>query len=48
MQKDVERAEFLLKQALAEDEGGRPDDALPLYTDAIDLCLEVVSIPPRW
>lgn len=39
-QKGAERAEFLLKQALVEDESGRPDQALPLYTDAVHLCLE--------
>ena len=43
LQNGVERAEFLLKQALYEDERGRPDDALPLYTDAAELCIRTVS-----
>lgn len=42
-QKGVERAEFLLKQALHEDERGRPNDALPLYTDAAELCIGTSS-----
>lgn len=36
----MERAEFLLKQALYEDERDRPSDALPLYTDAAELCIK--------
>lgn len=43
LQNGAERAEFLLKQALYEDERGRPDDALPLYTDAAELCIKTVS-----
>ena len=43
LQNGVDRAEFLLKQALYEDERGRPDDALPLYTDAAELCIKTVS-----
>lgn len=43
LQNGVERAEFLLKQALYEDERGRPNDALPLYTDAAALCIKTVS-----
>lgn len=43
LQNGVERAEFLLKQALYEDEKGKPDDALPLYTDAAELCIKTVS-----
>ena len=39
----MERAEFLLKQALHEDERDRQIDALPLYTDAADLCIKTVS-----
>ena len=45
----MERAEFLLKQALHEDERGRPNDALPLYTDAAELCIGTVSCSQiRW
>ena len=39
----MERAEFLLKQALHEDERDRQIEALPLYTDAADLCIKTVS-----
>ena len=39
----MERAEFLIKQALYEDERNRPNDALPLYTDAAELCIKTVS-----
>lgn len=39
-QNGAERAEFLIKQALNEDERGRIDDALPLYTDAAELCMK--------
>ncbi|KAJ7372170.1 calpain 7 [Desmophyllum pertusum] len=42
-QNGVERAEFLLKQALYEDERNRPNDALPLYTDAAALCIKTSS-----
>ena len=34
--------EFLLEQALSEDEKGNIEAALPLYTDVIELCLERV------
>ena len=43
-QNGAERAEFLIKQALNEDERGRIDDALPLYTDAAELCMKTVSL----
>ena len=43
-QKEIEQAEFVMRQALEEDENGRPEQALPLYTDAIHLFLEAVSI----
>lgn len=42
-QSDLEKAEFLLKQALLEDERDRTDDAEPLYMDAAELCLKAVS-----
>ncbi|PFX26435.1 Calpain-7 [Stylophora pistillata] len=40
LENGVERAEFLLKQALYEDERDRPSDALPFYTDAAELCIK--------
>lgn len=39
-QKEVEQIEFLLVQAMSEDENGSPQTALPLYTDVVELCLE--------
>ena len=48
LQNGVERAEFLLKQALYEDERDRPNDALPLYTDAAALCIKTVSCLHLW
>lgn len=42
-QNGAERAEFLIKHALYEDERGRPNDALPLYTDAAELCIKTSS-----
>ncbi|EDV27259.1 uncharacterized protein TRIADDRAFT_37459 [Trichoplax adhaerens] len=40
---DLEKVEFLMKQALLEDERDRSDDAEPLYMDAAELCLRVKS-----
>ena len=42
-QKDLEKADFLVRQGLDEDEKGNKDDALPLYMDAAELCLRTVS-----
>ncbi|XP_028403793.1 calpain-7-like isoform X2 [Dendronephthya gigantea] len=39
-QKDLEKARFFLQQGLAEDEKGRKDEAIPLYTDAAEICLK--------
>ncbi|XP_046839580.1 calpain-7-like isoform X2 [Xenia sp. Carnegie-2017] len=39
-QKDLEKAHFFLQQGLAEDEKGRKDEAIPLYTNAADICLK--------
>jgi calpain-7 len=36
---DLERAKFLLIEALNQDEGGQHDEAVKLYSEAIDLCL---------
>jgi hypothetical protein len=33
-----------LQQGLAEDEKGRKDEAIPLYTDAAEICLKAVSV----
>ncbi len=42
-QLDSERAEFLLYQALENDERGNIDEAIDLYSAAIELCLETVT-----
>ncbi|XP_060036810.1 calpain-7 isoform X3 [Erinaceus europaeus] len=39
-QLDLERAHFLVTQAFDEDEKGNVDDAIELYTEAVDLCLK--------
>lgn len=43
-QLDLERAHFLVTQAFDEDEKGNVEDAIELYTEAVDLCLKTVSI----
>ena len=40
----VQRLEFLLKEALKEDEEGDTDEALPLYLMAIETGLKAVCI----
>eukprot|EP00795_Rhopilema_esculentum_P014106 gene14106-5096_t len=42
-QKELERAEFFLKQALEQDENGKHEEALTLYTDAVQLCLQAAQ-----
>ncbi|KAM9089118.1 calpain-7 isoform 2-T2 [Megaptera novaeangliae] len=39
-QLDLERAHFLVTQAFDEDEKGNVEDAIELYTEAVDLCLK--------
>lgn len=39
----MERAHFLLREALSEDEQNNIDEAINLYSEAITLCLTVVS-----
>lgn len=43
-QLDLERAHFLVTQAFDEDEKGNVEDAIELYTEAVDLCLKTVCI----
>lgn len=43
-QLDLERAHFLVTQAFDEDEKGNVEDAIELYTEAVDLCLKTVGI----
>ncbi|XP_032218240.1 calpain-7 [Nematostella vectensis] len=40
---DFEKAEFMLKQGLHEDEMGHQAAALPLYADAVELCLKIAQ-----
>lgn len=42
-QVNLERAEFLLYQALDADEAGRASEAVTLYSEAIELCLQSVG-----
>ena len=39
----IERLEFLLREALDEDEDGDVEDALALYLEAIETGLKIVS-----
>lgn len=39
-QEEMERAEFLLYQALDEDEAGSVEEAVELYSQAVELCLQ--------
>ena len=41
-QLDLERAHFLVTQAFDEDEKGNKDEAIELYTEAVELCLKTV------
>ncbi|PVD29464.1 hypothetical protein C0Q70_08715 [Pomacea canaliculata] len=38
---DLERARFLLSEALDEDEKGNIQDAIDLYTEAVELCIKI-------
>ncbi|KAK7494940.1 hypothetical protein BaRGS_00013819 [Batillaria attramentaria] len=40
-QTDLEKARFLLSEALDEDEKGDVEDAIELYTEAVDLCIKI-------
>lgn len=41
-QLDLERAHFLVTQAFDEDEKGNREEAVELYTEAVELCLKTV------
>lgn len=43
-QVDLERAHFLVTQAFDEDEKGNDDEAVELYTQAVELCLNTVCL----
>ncbi|CAG5117369.1 unnamed protein product [Candidula unifasciata] len=45
-QLDVERAHFLLREALGEDEQNNTEEAISLYSEAITLCLSVRDSNP--
>ncbi|XP_006635595.1 calpain-7 [Lepisosteus oculatus] len=42
-QLDLERAYFLVTQAFEEDEKGNVDDAVELYTQAVELCIQTAN-----
>lgn len=42
-QLDLERSYFLVTQAFEEDEKGNSDEAIELYTQAVELCIQAVS-----
>ena len=41
-QVDLERAHFLVTQAFQEDEKGNGDEAIELYSQAVELCIQTV------
>lgn len=43
-QVDLERAHFLVTQAFEEDEKGNDDEAIELYTQAVELCITSVGL----
>lgn len=43
-QVDLERAHFLVTQAFEEDEKGNDDEAIELYTQAVELCIKTVGL----
>ncbi|KAG9476084.1 hypothetical protein GDO78_002914 [Eleutherodactylus coqui] len=45
-QLDLERAHFLVTQAFDEDDKGNAEEAIELYTEAVELCLTTVSNCP--
>lgn len=40
---ELSRAHFLLLEAFDEDEAGNAEEAIELYSSAVELCLEAVS-----
>lgn len=47
-QVDLERAHFLVTQAFEEDEKGNDDEAVELYTQAVELCINTVRVSLCW
>ena len=43
-QSELSRAHFLLLEAFEEDEAGNAEEAVELYSSAVELCLEAVSL----
>lgn len=41
---ELERAKFMVSQALREDEASNDEEAVRLYTDAVQLCLQLVCM----
>ncbi|MFT7800365.1 calpain-7 [Arapaima gigas] len=42
-QLDLDRAYFLVTQAFEEDEKGNSDEAIELYTQAVELCIQALN-----
>jgi len=40
----VDKAKFMMNQALGTDEAGSKDEAVKLYTTAVEFCLNAVSL----
>ena len=40
---DLRRAEFLIREAINEDEAGHEGDAIELYLQAVEVCLKTVG-----
>lgn len=47
-QLDLERAHFLVTQAFEEDEKGNDEEAVELYTQAVELCIQTVRLSGQW
>lgn len=40
---DLKRAEFLIREAISEDEAEHEGDAIELYLQAVEVCLKAVG-----
>lgn len=45
-QLDLEKAKFLMNQAIDDDSAGNIEEAIAQYSEAVELCLKIVSEPP--
>ena len=42
-QLDLEKAKFLMNQAIDDDSAGNLEDAIAQYSESVELCLKIVS-----